>query len=198
VHYLCGTLYFVGGRGMDMRQFVRKMAYRLMGRPTIDELVTRGLKIGSNCFIQDDVEIDDSHCWHITIGNNVGIGPSVKILAHDGCMKAYLGYTRIGKVTIEDGVFIGAGTIILPGVTIGANTIVGAGSVITRDIPANVVAAGNPVKVIAKLEDFLASQRERMRRYPCFEREYTIMANVSTEKKEEMNRLMVDGQGYVV
>jgi maltose O-acetyltransferase len=180
-----------------IREIIGRLAYRIMGRMTIDDLVKRGMKIGSNCVIQHDVMIDDSHCWHITIGNNVGFAPGVKVLAHDGSIKKYLGYTRIGKVVIEDNVFIGAGSVVLPNVRIGANSIIGAGSVVSRDIPANVVAAGNPIKVIKKLDEFLEMHRQQMTRYPCFGFEYTLDGNVSAEKKAEMNRLMVEGQGYV-
>lgn len=54
---------------------------------------------------------------------------------------------------IEDNVWIGAGTIILPGVTIGENSVIGAGSVVTRDVPANVVAFGSPCRVIRTIGD---------------------------------------------
>ena len=181
-----------------MRELIRGFVYRLMGRMTLDDLIKRGLKIGSNCVIQHDVMIDDSHCWLITIGCNVGFAPGVKVLAHDGSLKKYLGYTRIGKVVIEDNVFIGAGSIVLPNVRIGANSIIGAGSVVSRDIPPNMVAAGNPIKVIKKLDEFLDMHRQQMTRFPCFGVEYTLDGNVTSERKEEMNNRMVEGQGYVV
>ena len=53
---------------------------------------------------------------------------------------------------IGDNVWLGGGAIVLPGVTIGENTVVGAGSVVTRDLPANVVAVGNPARVVRSLE----------------------------------------------
>lgn len=56
-------------------------------------------------------------------------------------------------VTIEDGAWIGAGVIILPGVRIGKNAVIGAGSVVTKDIPANVVAVGNPCKVLREITE---------------------------------------------
>jgi len=54
-------------------------------------------------------------------------------------------------VTIGDGVWLGGGVIVCPGVTIGENTVVGAGSVVTRDLPANVVVAGNPCRILRRL-----------------------------------------------
>lgn len=56
-------------------------------------------------------------------------------------------------VRIEDGVWIGGGAILLPGVTIGKNTVIGAGSVVTRSIPANCVAVGNPCRVIKEMSE---------------------------------------------
>ena len=55
-------------------------------------------------------------------------------------------------ITIGDDVWIGGGAIVCPGVSIGNNAVIGAGSVVTKDIPANVVAAGNPARVIGALE----------------------------------------------
>ena len=57
-------------------------------------------------------------------------------------------------VTIKDGVWIGAGAIILPGVTIGENSVIGAGSVVTKDIPPNVVAVGCPCRVLREISDY--------------------------------------------
>jgi len=179
-------------------EFIRKTAYRILGRLTIDDLVKRGLRVGSNCYFEEDVDIDIDHCWHVAIGNNVGIAKHVKILAHDGSMKQHIGYTRIGKVVIEDNVFIGAGTIILPNVHIGANSVIGAGSVVSRSIPANVVAAGNPARPIKNLDDFLERHREKMNVDPCFGPEFSLDQGMTKDKRDEMNRLMINGQGYVV
>ena len=72
----------------------------------------------------------------------------VQLIAHDASMKRHLGYTLIGKITIGNKVFIGAGSIILPGATIGDNSVIAAGSVVTKDVPENVVVGGNPAKII--------------------------------------------------
>jgi maltose O-acetyltransferase len=58
----------------------------------------------------------------------------------------------VARITIGDKVWIGGGAIMLPGVAIGANTVVGAGAVVTRDLPANVVAVGNPARVVRELD----------------------------------------------
>jgi maltose O-acetyltransferase len=180
-----------------IRALVRKLTRKISGRLSLDDLAKMGMKVGTNCFLQDNVAIDHSHCWHIEIGNNVTFGPHVQVLAHDASTKRHLGYTRIGKVIIEDNVFVGAGSIILPNVRIGKNSIIGAGSVVNRDIPANVVAGGNPARLITGLADFLAKHRAQIDRGPCFGSEYTLGQGVSAQKKAEMNSLMENGQGYI-
>lgn len=97
--------------------------------------------------------VDDGH---IFVGDAVMFGPNVTVAtaAHpvDADLR-YKGYQFNKDVHIEDNVWIGAGVIILPGVTIGKNSVIGAGSVVTKDIPANVVAVGNPCKVLREIGD---------------------------------------------
>ncbi|GAB2702318.1 sugar O-acetyltransferase [Mucilaginibacter koreensis] len=107
---------------------------------------------GENLFINFHCIILD--CAAVTIGSNVAIATGVQILtAHHPTLASerIKGPELASPVTIGDNVWIGAGAIICPGVTIGAHTTIGAGSVVTRDIPANVVAAGNPCRVIRQL-----------------------------------------------
>ena len=114
-------------------------------------------ELNMNCVILD--------CNEVRIGRNAMIGPAVQIYAvghpvdvaerqppaEGGAMAFCLGTT--GPVTIGDNVWIGGGSIILPGVTIGEGTTIGAGSVVTRDIPPNVLALGNPCRIIRKINN---------------------------------------------
>ena len=108
--------------------------------------------IGKKCFLNFNITfIDDGK---ILIGNNVIIAPNVQIITvnHPICHKIGRHNQIYAKgITIKDNVWIGAGAIILPGVTIGENSVIGAGSVVIENIPPNVVAAGNPCKVIRKI-----------------------------------------------
>ena len=91
----------------------------------------------------------------VTIGDNCFIGPNVSIYTACHSTDPVERNTRrewAEPVTIGDNVWIGGSVTILPGVTIGSNTTIGAGSVVTKDIPDNVVAAGNPCRVIRKLK----------------------------------------------
>lgn len=74
------------------------------------------------------------HCFLICIGDDCTFTAKVHILAHDASTKKHLGFTKIGKVIVGNGVFLGVGVVVLPGVTIGDDAIVGAGSVVTKSI----------------------------------------------------------------
>lgn len=103
-----------------------------------------GTFINMNCSFIDDGKI--------SVGKNVLFGPGVTVVTvgHPVTpeMREYM-YTD--PVTIEDNVWIGAAVTICPGVTIGRNSVIGAGSVVTRDIPADSVAVGNPCRVIRQI-----------------------------------------------
>ncbi|PJI86601.1 sugar O-acetyltransferase [Luteimicrobium subarcticum] len=90
----------------------------------------------------------------VTIGDDVLIGPNVQLLTptHPIAPEPRRAKWEGAKpITIGDNVWLGGGVIVCPGVTIGENTVVGAGSVVVRDLPANVVAVGNPARVVRTL-----------------------------------------------
>ena len=109
--------------------------------------------IGDDFFSNFNLTIIDG--GGVEIGNHVFIGPNVGIYTAShptDVRRREKGYEWGLPVKIGNNVWIGGGAEILPGVTIGDNTVIGAGSVVTKDIPANVVAAGNPCKVIKEAE----------------------------------------------
>jgi maltose O-acetyltransferase len=112
--------------------------------------------------IQSPETIDGNLPWLISIGDDCIFGKDVLIYAHDASMTRHLGFVEIGKVTIGRRTYIGARTLILPGVTIGDDVIVGAGSVVTKDIPSNSVAVGNPARVIRPTSEFIEEHRKKM------------------------------------
>ena len=117
--------------------------------------------------IGDNVGMSSTRMWihdSLTVGNNVNIGACVLIIDTDCHEMDYRvrnhslpqseedgQYVKSAPIKIEDDVWIGAHSIILKGVTIGARSIIGAGSVVTKSIPADCIAAGNPCKVIRML-----------------------------------------------
>ncbi|MBF4550670.1 sugar O-acetyltransferase [Pseudoclavibacter sp. VKM Ac-2888] len=91
----------------------------------------------------------------ITIGASCQIGPNVQLLTPTHPLDPEprrAGYEAGAPITLGDNVWLGGGVIVCPGVTIGENTVVGAGAVVTKDLPANVVAVGNPARVIRSLD----------------------------------------------
>jgi maltose O-acetyltransferase len=155
----------------------------------VEELKKKGLTVGKNFTIQQDCIIDDSHSWHIEIGDDVIFAPRVHILAHDASTWPFLGYTKIRNTTIGSRVFIGASSIVLPGVTIGNDVIIGAGSVVTKDIPANSIYAGNPAKFIIHTDEYIQQEKTKMNAENCFGREFSEANDVSFEKKALMKQM---------
>ncbi len=92
----------------------------------------------------------------IRVGNYVMFGPNVTLSAGTHPINPELRKKQAQynlPITIEDNVWFGAGCIVMPGVTIGENSVIGAGSVVTKNIPANVVAVGNPCRVLREITD---------------------------------------------
>ncbi len=124
--------------------------------------------VNVNCIFLDSARI--------TIGDRVLIGPGVQLITASHPVEPFertidyqadpvfpfraVSYAL--PITIGDDVWIGAGAIVLPGVTIGSGTTIGAGSVVTRSVPSNVVAAGNPARIIRRLDGAGRDAAERL------------------------------------
>jgi maltose O-acetyltransferase len=113
---------------------------------------------GLNIFVGDDFFANFNcvilDCAEVHIGSQVMFGPNVQIYTATHPLDAELrcsGSELAKTIHIGNRVWLGGGTIVCPGVSIGDNTTIGAGSVVTKDIPANVFAAGNPCKVIKSI-----------------------------------------------
>ena len=179
------------------RFLLARLRKRLLEEIWLEDYVRLGMKIGDNCSIQPGVVFDYSHCWLITIGSGVTIAPQAYILAHDASTKRWSGLTRVGAVTIEDGAFIGARAIIMPGVTVGEGAVVAAGSVVTKDVPPHTVAAGNPARVIATADEYRAKTRRAIEAGPTFGREYTLAGGATPEARREMRAALAGRAGFV-
>ncbi|MGU3808497.1 acyltransferase [Vibrio diabolicus] len=111
-----------------------------------------GVTIGKKCRIY--IREWGSEPFLIHIGNNVTVTSGVTFLTHDGstCLvfnESGFRYQKYGSIYVGNNVFIGVNTIIMPGVIIGDNVVIGAGSIVTNNIPDNVVAIGTPAKVVS-------------------------------------------------
>lgn len=113
------------------------------------------ISIGNGVYANYDLAILD--CAPVTIGNLVLFGPRVTLAtaSHpiDFQQRVVDMYEYAEPITIEDGAWLGAHVVVGPGVTIGARAVIGAGSVVTRDIPPDVVAAGAPCRVLRPITD---------------------------------------------
>ncbi|NLS11865.1 sugar O-acetyltransferase [Vibrio sp. SM6] len=145
---------------MEGRQALMKRIFASVGKECYIEPPLRA-NWGKNTHLGDYVYVnfnltlvDDTE---VHIGDYVMIGPNVTIATGGHPVLPEL-RRKFGQfnlpVRIEAGVWIGAHSVVLPGVTIGENSVIGAGSVVTKDIPANVVAFGNPCKVIREIGEY--------------------------------------------
>ena len=176
---------------------LKEFVYRLRGEYTTEKLIKMGLKVGKNFGRLNGVILDPSHCWLITIGNNVTMAPRVHVLAHDASTKIFLGYTKIGRVNIGNNVFIGAESVILPNVNIGNNVVIGANSIVTKDVPSNSVYAGNPARYICTIDEYIQKNKDRMGEGPVYGEEYTLRKNMDDSKKKKMYKELDSKIGFV-
>lgn len=182
---------------MTIKRILQRLIYRLRSNVSTEDLIDRGMVVGANFNRMHDVILDDSHCWLITIGDNVTMAPRVHVLAHDASTCHHLGYARIGRVDIGNNVFIGADSVVLPGVSIGDNSIIGANSTVSKNIPPYVVAAGTPAKVVCSIEEYLNRNQQRLKRGPVYEDDYTLRMNISDEKKQQQRDDLKNHCGFV-
>lgn len=150
-----------------LKKIVFKEKYN--SKTYIDYLNRRGATVSSKAYIVSPRKtlIDTTRPYLLKIGDYVTITEGVSILTHGfdwSVLKVKYGELlgSAGGVTIKNNVFIGVNSTILKGVTIGENTIIGAGSVVTKDIPSNVVAVGNPCRVICSIEEYFKKREVKV------------------------------------
>lgn len=119
-----------------------------------------GCHVGKGCFIGDSVRIDTGHADMITLEDGVSVAGGTRLLCHQRDFSEYFvgsDYNKLGysvkPIVLKKGCLIGMESFVLPGVTVGEGAIVGAGSLVTKDIPAWTVATGRPAKVIREIPE---------------------------------------------
>ena len=175
-------LYFPGDEEIMKEQFkcLEKLYDFNATRPSEQQKRTQMLKemfaeIGENCYIEPPLHanfgghhvhfgkgvyanfnltlVDDTHIY---VGDHTMFGPNVTVATAGHPILPELrqqGYQYNAPIHIGKNCWIGAGVVILPGVTIGDNVVIGAGSIVTKDLPDNVVAVGNPCKILREVND---------------------------------------------
>lgn len=135
-----------------LRQLIGSVGDDVAIRPPLYVDYGTNITIGDRVFANYGLTALD--CAPITIGADTQIGPHVQLLTPTHPLDADERRSKVeaaAPISIGSNVWLGGGVIVLAGVTIGDNAVIGAGSVVVRDIPANVVAVGNPARVIRQL-----------------------------------------------
>jgi maltose O-acetyltransferase len=184
--------------GFRLRGVVRRAVIRLRGEEDDAARAAHGLRLGRNVYIGAGVYVDPGFLWLISIGDDSTITSGTRIIAHDASIKRHLGYTAVARVEIGSRVYIGMGATILPGVSVGDDAIVGAASVVHDDVPAGMVAVGNPARVVGTVADHVARHAARLESAPVFEGEgWSRVSGITEERMAVMLRRLGSGIGYV-
>ena len=117
-----------------------------------------GCRVGKGCFIGDNVRIDTGHADMITLEDSVSVAGGTRLLCHQRDFSDYcvgddymkLGYI-IKPIVLKRGCLIGMESVILPGVVVGEGAVVGAGSLVSKDVPAWTIATGRPARVVKEI-----------------------------------------------
>lgn len=126
-----------------------------------------GCKVGEGCYIGEHVRIDQGHADMITLEDGVSVAAGTRLLCHQRDFTNYfvgsdymqLGYT-IKPIVLKKGCLVGMESFVMPGVTIGEGAIVGAGSLVTKDIPAWTIAIGRPAVVVKRIPERIENKTE--------------------------------------
>lgn len=150
--------------------------------------------MGEDCYIDPHALIEDRP--YIRIGNNVRIA-TCAILGHDGSVnminRAFgLHLDNVGKIDIRDNVYIGYGSIVLPGVTIGPNAIVSAGSVVRSNVREGDVVAGVPAKRVGRLDMSVEILKARNAQFPWRHLIEQRGAEMDMKTEDELIRMRVE------
>ena len=126
----------------------REATARLRGQITPARLRKKGVAVGRNLQINDGASVDCAHPHLLEIGDDVILAPGARIFVHDAAFVRRGEKPRREPVRVGNSVFIGANSVVLPGVQIGDRAVVAAGAVVARDVPDGAVVGGVPAKVI--------------------------------------------------
>ncbi len=198
--YTPHTLIHIQENDMNFYGYIKNIYYafeRKKEKLYLKNLCRNGLKLGNNVEIVGNYFFDPSHCFLISIGDNCTICPNVRLIAHDASIKKLFNFTKIGRIEIKENCFIGDSTIVLQNVTIGENSIIGAGSVVTKNIAANMVAAGNPAKQLMTVKEYKERVERLSKDKKIFSKEYYI-DKLDNTKRIEMIESLKKGTGFIV
>ena len=182
---------------LDALESLSEKLTRLRARRRFEKLSALGLRIGADTHLPASTWIDSSHCYLITIGEHCRFGEQCLILSHDAQMDEFLDAGRLGRVTIHPWCQVGARTTVMAGVEIGPRTIVAPNSVVLRSLPPDTVCGGNPARVLATLDEFLAARRAELEKLPRFDAATYDRMRGTPEGRSELAASLSLAGGYV-
>lgn len=166
---------------MKLLSYFDRLFWRYLASPE-KEARHLGVSIGKNCLIS--TRYWSSEPYLITIGNHVQVTNGVSFYTHGGghvVRQKHPAFDCFGKICIKDGAYIGAWSLIMPGVTIGEGALIAAGSVVTKSVPPHIVVGGNPAHYICTTEEYY----ERIKKYDLGLKRKRITS-------EEKRRILLD------
>lgn len=178
-------------------KFLKRILKKLVNAPKVtseqklNDYRRKGIKIGKGTIIFDTskIQIDITRPELLEIGENVLLHRGTIIMTHDYASRCFVNkYNDFipshGKIKIGNNVWFGQNVTILKGVTVGDNVIIGAGSIVSKSIPSNSVAAGIPAKVICSFEEYYAKRHSKYVD-ECIEYANAILDSGREPKKED-------------
>jgi acetyltransferase-like isoleucine patch superfamily enzyme len=181
--YSCTLVCYSASMSLLRRGASEALALVSFHRDPVAYFRRQGARIGQNVHIYGGNRWTlGSEPYLVTIEDNVTISHDVSFITHDGGLQVIWDLhpeaDYFAPIIVGACAFIGARVILLPGVTVGSMSVVGAGAVVSRDIPARVVAVGSPARPIRSVDDYAAARRD----------EWTNTAGLSTREKEKVLR----------
>lgn len=177
-----------------IKKIIKKIIRKIRNEEDIYDLINKGMHVGKNFWCGDSCSFDMSFCYLIEIGNNVTFSNRVQIITHDSSLHDFIHRTKLGLVKIDDYAFIGARTLIMPGVHIGKGAIIAADSLVVKSVPDGEVWGGHPaIKICdrSQLEEKFNSNE-----YKLFDKEY--LDADEKKQKEIRDELIKKKRCYIV
>lgn len=183
---------------MDINHAIRYLISMLLrGRPSLPP----GIQIGKNVFIDNTALLDWRFGKHITLCDGAVIGHKALLLCHDRSSLSRISAMWIAPIYVGERAFIGADSVLLPGVRIGKDALVAAGAVVTKDVEPGVIVAGVPARPIGRIENLDRRRLEELKKRRSFDARIVFSNSARVRDsihKEQMEAAEKDGGYYIV
>lgn len=185
--------------GFGVAQLKRRVVAKLRGERTLEQLIAEGLELGEGASVARRAYLDPGRPWLITIGDESIVSDFAIVMTHDPRTKILVGATRLGRVVIGRRVFVGPGAIILPGTRIGDDSVIDVRAVVSGEIAPGSFVAGNPGRIVAKVEPMAEDWRDAAANGPTWPHDGSSSDDgVTVDNKRAQRHAFVEAsEGYV-